>query len=159
MLIAINSCNFSKISTPSMKLYVVSNQLFKKIFDTEKELNEYINNNHNMIWISTIEYYKYLAGRSDVIVKYENNQRPILKIVLDEIKYAVYNPEKSIEERKFIWESIDGTLEEEYSAFRDKGIIFKDDIYARAYKDVKSIEKYVQKIKTKSKLKVYSNIN
>lgn len=159
LLLAINSSyDFSKISKPSMRLYVTSGLTSSKFFDSKEELKEYISNNASgMTWISIIEHYEYLAGRSDVIVKYENGQRPILKVVLDELTYAVYNPKRSIEEKNFIWEYVDGTLEEEYSAFRERGIIFKDDIYLKVDRDVEVLRKLWQKYQTKAKLKIYSN--
>lgn len=150
-----SSGDFSK---PLMKIYCVTTCYSKCFFDTEEELNEYIKkfNKNSVYIISTIEYYKYLAGRSDVFVTKSNNNTT-LRVALDELTYAVYNPEKSMIEREFCWEHIEGSLKEEYKAFRDRGIKFENDIYAIIEEDIELLKKCWESYKIKRNFKLYVN--
>lgn len=164
MLLAINSnSDFSKVSKPVMRLYVIRNLFSKKFFDSMEELEEYMDGlsekTKEGVLISTVEYYKHLAGRDDVIVSKQDGQKPILVTVLDEISYAVFNPYDSSTKKDFIWEYYDGTLEEVCSAFRNSGIKFKNDVYAEIDQDVEDMKQWYEDYMAKAKFKVYSNID
>ncbi len=51
---------------------------------------------------------------------------------VDEDGYGMYNNERSIYRGEFIWEFNYGQIREFYTPFRERGIVFENDIYAKA---------------------------
>jgi len=122
----------TELPIPKMRLFGIS-KVFKSIFfDTEEELNKYIKN-HNSDFSNTciIEYLGSVAGCSDVIRLTSRNKNTVLYTPVDEDGYGIYNNERSIYKGEYIWEYHHGNISEMYSAFRKRGIVFKDDTYAK----------------------------
>ncbi len=116
-----------EMSEPEMRLYFIGNNYFQSI----DELLQYCKVNKLSTNESGIlEYYKNLAGRSDVIKK-QSNATFMLYTVIDEDGYGIYNYERSIYRGQFTWEYSHGSIREMYKPFRERGIIFEDDIYAK----------------------------
>jgi len=126
----VNKNPLTEIPTPQMRLYGFSGAFKSAFFDTEAELEEYLKT-HDTSFGGTcvIEYLGNVAGRSDVIRKTSKNHKPMLLTVCDRERYGIYNEERSIYRGEFIWEYTDGNIKDMYSAFRDRGIVFEDDIY------------------------------
>ena len=116
---------------PKMAIYAFSIGKKSKYFDIEDDLIEYVvKNNIDYDKIYMVEYLGDVAGRSDVI-KINSKNSEIICSPIDEDGYAIYNAKRSIYKGRFIWEYKDGSLKEIYDAFRDRGIVFKNDIYKR----------------------------
>ena len=116
---------------PKMVIYALSIGKESKYFDIEDDLIEYVvKNNIDYDKIYMIEYLGDAAGRIDVIKINSKNSETICSPI-DEDGYAIYNAKRSIYKGRFIWEYKDGSLKEIYDAFRDRGIVFKNDIYKR----------------------------
>lgn len=116
------------ILVPQMVLYGVSGAYF----DTEVELGEYVRTNGMSFEnICVIEYFGNVAGRSDVIRITSKNRKPVVLTVCDRDGYGICNEERSIYRGEFVWEYHNGDIKDMYSAFRDRGIVFEDDIYGK----------------------------
>jgi len=50
---------------------------------------------------------------------------------VDENGYGIYNFERSVYWGKFTWEYCHGSIRELYKPFRDRGIVFENDIYVK----------------------------
>ena len=87
--------------------------------------------NHNTDFgdVCVIDYLGNVAGRSDVIRKTYKSGKSKLYAACDEDGYAIYNFERSTYRGEFVWEYNHGSIREMYSAFRDRGISFENDIY------------------------------
>ena len=120
----------TEIPEPQMRLYGFSGAFNSAYFDTEEELIEWVKN-HNIQFgdICVIDYLGNVAGRSDVIRKTYKSGKSILYAACDEDGYGIYNLERSAYRGEFVWEYNHGSLREMYSAFRDRGISFENDIY------------------------------
>ena len=128
----VNKNPLAEIPTPQMVLYGFSGAFKSVYFDTEVELEEYVRTNDTSFGnICVIEYLGNVAGRSDVIRKTSRNRKPLLFTACDRDGYGIYNEERSIYCGKFIWEYNNGDIKDMYSAFRDRGIVFEDDIYGK----------------------------
>jgi len=55
----------------------------------------------------------------------------MLLTVCDRDGYGIYNEERSIYHGEFVWEYNNGDIKNMYSAFRDRGIVFENDIYGK----------------------------
>ena len=121
-----------EIPEPQMRLYGFSGAFKSAFFDTEEELIEYVKN-HNTDFgnICIIEFLGNVAGQSDVIGEIYRSGRKVLYTAVDEDGYGIYNRERSRYRGEFVWEYNHGNIREMYSAFRDRGIIFEDDVYAK----------------------------
>ena len=130
----------TEIPEPQMRLYGFSGAFNSAFFDTEEELNEWVKN-HNTEFgdICIIDYLGKVAGRNDVIRKNYKDGKSKLYAACDNYGYGIYNFERSIYRGEFVWEYSYGSLREMYSAFRDRGITFNNDIYDK-------IDKKYQKI-------------
>ena len=86
-------------------------------FNTEEELNEYINN-HSTVYgdVCILDYLGNVAGFNNVIRKTYDDGYFVLYSQVEENKYAIYNYEKSAILGKYIWNYVDGNLNEEYNA-------------------------------------------
>lgn len=126
----VNKNPLTEIPTPQMVLYGFSGAFKSAYFDTEEELEEYVKT-HDTSFGGTcvIEYLGNVAGRSDVIRTTSKNRKPMLLTVCDRDGYGIYNEERSIYRGEFVWEYNNGDIKDMYSAFRDRGIVFEDDIY------------------------------
>ena len=120
----------TKIPESQMRLYGFSGAFNSAYFDTEEELIGWVKT-HNTEFgdICIIDYLGNVAGCSDVIRETYKSGKSKLYVACDEDGYGTYNFERSIYRGEFIWEYNHGSLREMYSAFRDRGISFKNDIY------------------------------
>ena len=121
----------TEIPEPQMRLYGFSGAFNSAYFDTKEELIEWIKN-HNTDFgvVCIIDYLGKVAGRSDVIRETYKSGKSHLYAACDEDGYGIYNFERSTYRGEFVWEYNHGSLREMYSAFRDRGISFENDIYA-----------------------------
>ena len=107
---------------------------FKSVyFDTKDELIEYLKNKNIPFGdVCIIEYLGNAAGCSDVIKQITKN-RVSLYTAVDYDGYGVYNHEISISSGESVWEYEYGNLflKNMYSAFRERGIKFTDDIFSK----------------------------
>ncbi|MEE3342599.1 MAG: hypothetical protein VZS44_00730 [Bacilli bacterium] len=135
-----NTNPLTEIPEPQMRLYGFSGVFNSAYFDTKEELNEWVKN-HNTDFgdICVIDYLGKVAGRNDVIRKTYRDGKSKLYAVCDNYGYGIYNFKRSIYRGEFVWEYNYGSLREMYSAFRDRGISFDNDIYDK-------IDKKYQKI-------------
>ena len=126
----------TEIPEPQIRLFGYSNHLGDSSFyGTEEELIEYLRNNKcDMTFgdVSIIEFMGTMAGRSDVIRKtYRNGKQSLVTVATDD-HIGTYNHIRSCHQGQFVWEGNAGNLRAEYKAFRERGIAFKDDVYAQA---------------------------
>ena len=130
----------TEIPNPQMRLYGFSGAFKSAFFDTEAELLEYVKT-HNTQFGSTcvMDYLGKVAGCSDVIRLTYKSGKQVLYTSVNEDGYGIYNNERSIYKGEFVWEYNHGSIREMYSAFRDRGIVFEDDTYAK-------IDEYYKKI-------------
>ena len=120
----------TEIPEPQMRLYGFSGAFNSAYFDTEEELIEWVKNHNTQFGdICVIDYLGNVAGRSDVIRKTYKSGKSNLYAACDEDGYGIYNFERSTYRGEFVWEYNHGSLREMYSAFRDRGISFENDIY------------------------------
>lgn len=84
---------------------------------------------------------KTLAGRSDVISK-SNSEISMLYTAVDEDGYGLYNNKRSIYCGEFIWEYNYGSIRELYKPFKEKGIVFENDVYGKIDESNQHILKY-----------------
>ena len=120
----------TEIPEPQMRLYGFSGAFNSAYFDTEEELIEWVKN-HNTYFgdVCVIDFLGKVAGRSDVIREIYKSGKSNLYAACDEDGYGIYNFERSTYRGEFVWEYNHGSLREMYSAFRDRGISFENDIY------------------------------
>ncbi len=128
----VNKNPLTEIPNPQMVLYGFLGNFKSVYFDTEEELEEYTKT-HDTSSGNTcvIEYLGNVASCSDVIRTTFKNRKPMLLTVCSRDEYGIYNEERSIYRGKFVWECNSGDIKDIYSAFRDRGIVFEDDIYAK----------------------------
>ena len=121
-----------EIPKPQMRLYGFSGVFNSSYFDTEEELIEYVKN-HNIGFgsICVMDYLGKVAGRNDVIRLTYKSGKQVLYTAVDEDGYGIYNHERSYYKGEFVWEYNYGSISEMYSAFRNRGIVFEDDKYAK----------------------------
>ncbi len=132
--------NDKKIPAPQMRLFcfqkAFSESFQREFFDTDQELIEYARSNDKTFGdVCIIEYLGDFAGRSDVIKKIDKDYRIRFYTAIDEDGYGIYNPKRNSSAGEPIWEYNYGDLREMYSAFRDRGITFTNDIYAKIDKE------------------------
>ena len=132
---------------PEMVLYAIGD----KCFDTIDELLYYCRINK----LSTEEfyvlaYYRNLFDRSDVIKKV-NSKISLLFTVVDKSGYDVYNPEKSVESNKHVWNYNYGNVKKYYKFFREKGIVFENDFYAKHDDQMQELLEYYREMNSNSK--------
>lgn len=118
----------TEIPASQMRLYVA----YGTYFDTKEELVSYCNiNNIPKEETVVVDYFKSLAGRTDVIGRTTQDGRTMFYTVVDEDGYSIYNHERSVYRGEFIWEYNYGNISKVYTQFRDRGIVFANDIYAK----------------------------
>ena len=122
----------TEIPEPQMRLYGFSGAFASAFFETEEELIEYVKTSDTAFGnLCVIEYLGFVADRNDVIRVTYKNEKPKLYTSVNEDGYGIYNEERSIYKGEYVWEYNHGSISEMYSAFRDRGIVFKDDTYAK----------------------------
>ena len=133
----------TEIPKSQMKLYGFSNGFISNYFDTEEELENWMKNNDTSFGTKCIiEYIGNVAERSDVIKVTNERNKSKLYTAADEDGYGIYNNERSIYCGQFIWEYNHGSIKEMYTAFKERGIIFENDVYGKIDKRNQQILKY-----------------
>lgn len=123
----VNKNPLSEIPESDMRLYSIGNDYFESI----DELLEYCRKNHKTSeGLTILDYYKNLAGRSDVI-RVQNNKTSIMYSAVDEDGYGLYNNKRSIYKGKFIWEYNYGSIRNLYKPFKEREIDFVIDVYGK----------------------------
>ena len=120
-----------EISIPEMILYRVHGVSF----DTKDELENYCNDNNIEISKSSmLAYYRTFASKRDVIRDYKEGEIGAFYSVCDCDGYdcGAYNHSRIIYFRELTWKYHQGHIRELYDIFRDKGVVFENDIYAKA---------------------------
>lgn len=129
----------TEIQKPEMTLYGI----YGSYFDTPEELK-----NHCIIKgiplddAHVLEYIRIFAGRNDVIKKTNKDGKTMFYTAVDEDGYGIYNNERSIYRGEFIWEYNYGQIREFYNPFRERGIVFENDIYVKVDERMKLILKH-----------------
>ena len=137
----VNKNPLTNIPNPEMRLYCINNNYFESI----DELLHYCRiNDKSTEGLKILDYYREFAGRSDVI-RSQDCDTITLYTVIDNDGYGMYNNERSIYCGRFIWEYNYGNVQEMYSPFKDKGIVFEDDIYAKLDEEMQYILKCCKK--------------
>lgn len=134
----VNKNPLSEIPEPDMRLYSIGNNYFESI----NELKNYCRKNHKTSkGLTVLDYYKNLAGSSDVIRK-QNNKTSIMYTAVDEDGYGIYNNTRSVYRGEFIWEYNYGSIRDLYKPFKERGIDFVNDVYGKIDERVEKRLKY-----------------
>lgn len=124
------SCITEDVLESQMKLYGYRGVFNSEFFDTDEELSEWMKTEKLGFGIKCIiDYVGNVAGRNDVLKITEIGGLTYLVTACDEDGYGIYNEERSNRCNTFIWEYYHGNLSSMYKAFRDRGIVFENDIY------------------------------
>ena len=127
-----------EIPMPEMRWYSIN----KNYFESIEELLMYCRINRiSTEGLNVLDYYRTLAGRNDIIRK-SNSKTSMLYTAVDEDGYGLYNNERSIYRGEFIWGYNHGSIRELYKPFKEKGIVFEDDIYGKIDERNQHILKY-----------------
>ena len=117
-------------------------------FDTQQALRVYCDSKgKSMDDYDIVGYLRNCAGRSDVIMKKYRDGKIMFYTAVDEDGYGIYNNKMSIYRGEFVWEYNHGNIRNMYKPFRDKGIIFENDIYAKIDEQDKNLLEYCKKYK------------
>lgn len=132
-----------EIPKPQMRLYCIH----RNCFDTEEELVEYIENNDISYGnVEAIDYLGNVAGCRDVIGVTDLDGTFNMYTVVNEDTYGQYNHKRSTYEGDFVWEACHGRIRYMYDAFRSRGIVFTNDIYAKVDAYYKWIEENSEEV-------------
>lgn len=127
----------NELKESSTRLYVFEGEFENQYFDTKEELLIYYNNSHDsleFVDISIVEYLGQIGDKNDVIRRIYPDETKLYAIC-DETQFyvcditSINNPNTS----NLVWSIHEGSLDDIYSAFRNRGIVFKDDIYQRVF--------------------------
>ena len=134
----VNKNPLSEIPEPDMRLYSIDNDYFESI----DELLKYCRKSHKTSeGLTVLDYYKNLAGCSDVI-RMQNSKTSMMYTAVDEDGYGIYNNKRSIYKGKFIWEYNYGSIRYLYKPFKERGIDFVNDVHGKIDERNQSILKY-----------------
>lgn len=131
-----------------MRLFSISKPYSENAayFDTKEEMEEYAEMEGLDVSLShVIEYIRAFARRSDVIKETDSQGHVLYFRAADEDGYGIYNRERSNREQKFIWEFSEGSIADMYAAFRERGIVFEDDVYGKIEEEEKKFLELCQK--------------
>ena len=138
----INIDPLTEIPESKMRLYNCFCIFNSPYFDSLEELKEWVlDNNIKYDDVCTIDYLGEVAGQSDVFRKTFKNGKEFLYTACDEDGYGIYNYDKSFSKGRFIWDYTFGDIKDMYDAFRNKGIIFKNDIYLKKEENTKKLSR------------------
>jgi len=138
----------TNIPEPQMRLYGFSGIFKSAFFDTEEELIKYIKETKlGYGSVCIMDYLGTVADKSDVIRLTYESGKSVLYTAVNEDGYIRYNPERSFYKGEFVWEYNHGQISEMYSAFRDRGIVFENDIYAKIDESYKRFIEMCEKSK------------
>ncbi len=135
-----NKCIADNIE-PEMRLYGVD----ENYFETIDELLKYCRQNKfSTQTLVILDYYRNFYDCIDVIKK-TNSEISIFYAICNEYGYLWYSDELNMHGEN--WEFNHGQIRSLYKPFRDHGIVFEDDIYARKSERNQHILKYCRKNK------------
>ena len=123
----VNKNPLTDIPNSDMRVYCINGNYFESIDELLKYCRD---NNKSTKGLMILDYYRNLAGKSDVIKKQDSHTN-ILYTAVDEYSYGIYSNERSIYRGEFTWEYRYGSIRDLYEPFRDKGVVFENDIYAK----------------------------
>ena len=133
--------HYQKKIEPQMRLF----RVYGNFFDTKEELKSYCEKNKiTLNDVVVIEYLRNIAGRSDVIRTINYEGRTMLYTAVDRDGYGMYNYQRSVYRGEFIWEFNYGSIREMYEPFRERGVIFEDDVYGKIDESDRKIMQYVR---------------
>lgn len=134
--------DFGDITKQTTVLYVFLGEFSNKYFENENEWIDYCKKSHDLFASSCIiEYIGNYAGKDDVI-KYRDEDGDHYFVVCDEVSYYSYQPDGNTNSI-FSWQQVNGSIEWMYNAFRNKGIVFKNDIYAQIKEEEQKLIKAI----------------
>lgn len=131
-----------------MRLYGIDNLFFDSI---DKLENYCLENNLPLDNFYVLDYMNYLAERTDVIRKIDSDGIVALYTLIDEEGYGKYQPIKSQERKRPVWEYHEGSIEWMYQPFKERNMKVKNDIYEKENKRNQYIIKRIQKNKSANK--------
>ena len=117
---------------PSLKrLYGYSGILNTAFFDTNEELNRYLEEHKETLkkdfgTTYIVDYLGSAFGREQVLLETpQNGAKPLIITLVDNDGYAIYNKERSLKENKFIWdyEYKSDSIKAIYNALIERGVI------------------------------------
>lgn len=122
----VNKNPLAEIPDSEMMLYGINGTYF----DTKEDLISYCESKDISIDNAYIlEYIRNVAGRSDVIRRTSTDGKSLFYTAVDENGYGIYNHERSVYRGEFIWEFNYGHIRGICTPFRDRGIVFENDVY------------------------------
>lgn len=130
-------------------LYVYFGEFSNNYFESEKECNDYYEKSSDpFAYVGVIEYFSQFEGKDDVIkltYREDNEYKECIISACDGVSYYAYqsNAYENSNDTSH-WQNVVGTAEWMYVAFRNKGIIFKNDIYAKAREEQKKFVKILE---------------
>ncbi len=140
----VNKNPLTKIPKSEMDLYYIKGHYF----DTLKDLKVYCKSKGiSRSGFFVVSYLRKCANRNDVIMKKSRDGNVMLYTAVDEDGYAIYDNERSIYCGKFVWNFENGDISELYKPFRDRGIVFTDDRYAKIDEKNRELFGYCKKYK------------
>lgn len=126
---------------PEMRLYGVDENYFESI----DELLKYCRQNQlSTQWLIVLDYYRNFYDHKDVIRK-TNSEISMFYAISNERGYVWYSDELNMDDEN--WEFNHGQIRSLYKTFRDHGIIFEDDVYAKESEKNQHILKYCRRKK------------
>ncbi len=124
---------------PEMRLYGVDDNYFETI----DELLRYCRQKRlSTQKLTLLDYYRNFFGYKDVIRK-ANSSTSIFYAASDEESFVWYGDELNMHGENWLFSH--GQIRSLYKPFRDHGIVFEDDIYARESEKNQHIMKYCRK--------------
>ena len=120
-----------------MKIYLIDGIYFDNISNLTQYCNQH-NISLDSEFIYELEYIRNVADKNDVI-SVTCAGRSYLICATDEDGYITYNFARSALKGEFTWQYNFGNISEYYKAFRDRGIVFENDVYAKISKKYKRI--------------------
>jgi len=137
----------TEIPETQMRLYAFLG-FTRTFFDTEEELIEFIKTNNSHFGnVCVMDFLGKVADCDDVIRLTYQSGKEVLYTAVNEDGYVKYNPERSFYKGEFVWEYNYGQIRDMYSAFRDRGIVFENDIYAKIDEGYKQFLKMCEESK------------
>lgn len=135
----VNKNPLTDIPQAEMRIYCIRDFSF----DTEEELVDFSKREDISLDESyTLDYFRNMANRNDVIRKTKKDGTFTFYVAIEENGYGVYNYERSIYKGEFCWEFDYGDIALMYRQFRNRGIIFENDVYGQIEEEQEQILKF-----------------
>ena len=130
------------IPDAEMRLYVLNGNYF----ETEEELENYCvtEDNISINDFYVLEYIRKVANRTDVIRKINSDNKSTFYTAVDRFGYGIYNFDRSFYRGQHTWEYHHGCINKMYTEFRNRGIVFEDDVYGKIEENDKPLIKKIK---------------